>query len=121
MALQDVVRCCCAAVRQELGGWFSEATYHRALEAELRLRGIPYESEVTVLVPYKGHTVGTVRVDLVVDGSLLVELKATPRLHPQHDGQARKYLGLLRLETALVANMTGADGVEFSSVTSTSA
>lgn len=110
--LTERVLDCCRRVRGEVGDAHSEAVYHRALEVELRLRGIPYQTEKVVTVEYRGYTVGAVRVDLLVDDSLVVELKAAPKLYPNHVEQALKYLALLGVETGLVVNMTGPEGVQ---------
>jgi GxxExxY protein len=68
------------AVHSELGGNWSESIYHRALERELSERGIPFHSEGTIPVIYKGAPVGRRRPDLFIvpedDATIVVELKA---------------------------------------------
>lgn len=66
-------------VHTELGSGFTESVYHRALEHELSDRGVPFTSEGTIPVFYKGFPVGRRRPDLFVetdDGTVVVELKA---------------------------------------------
>lgn len=106
MLTEDVLAAC-RAVREGLGPSFTEAVYHHALEVELRSRGLPYESEKVVPVEYKGHAVGAVRLDVLVDKRLVVELKATSRLQDCHSEQAAKYMRLIGAEDALVVNFTG--------------
>lgn len=59
-----------------LGKGHTESIYHAALELELRYRNINYQREVIVPIMYKQHSIGHVRVDLIVDDRVLVELKA---------------------------------------------
>ena len=61
---------------------FLEAVYVRALEFELRSHGLDVQREVPVTVRYKEQDVGLYRVDLLVDGWILVEAKATKLLDP---------------------------------------
>jgi GxxExxY protein len=66
-------------VHDTLGAGHTEATYHRALERELSGRGIPFSSENTIPITYKGTTVGSRRPDIFVttdDGIIIIELKA---------------------------------------------
>ncbi len=69
-------------VHEILGVGHSETTYHRAMERELSERGIPFSSEGTIPIFYKGSPVGRRRPDLFVesdDGTVIVELKAGSR------------------------------------------
>ncbi len=91
-------------VYQILGAGFSERVYHNAMEVLLRKEGIPYETERIVPVVFEGHTIGNMRADLIVDGTLVVELKATKVLTPAMNTQARKYLQLLNLPVAMLVN-----------------
>jgi GxxExxY protein len=79
VGLEKAVMDCCECVYTEIGPAASERCYHEALTVELRLRGIPYERERHALMKYKGHVIGSVRIDLVVDDALIVELKAVTR------------------------------------------
>ena len=68
-------------VHTELGPGFLESIYQRALEAELRRRGLSYESQRRINLAYKGEPIGDHVLDLVVDGSVVVELKAVSLDH----------------------------------------
>lgn len=66
-------------VHEELGVGHTESTYHRAMEREFSERGIPFTSEGTIPIFYKGNPVGRRRPDMFVegeDGTIIVELKA---------------------------------------------
>jgi len=82
-------------VHATLGPGFAECIYHRALEAELRKNNIPYESERIVPISYEGMSIGHVRLDIVVNGEMILELKAVAKLSPDHELQIRNYLKLV--------------------------
>jgi len=74
------------------GPGYLESVYEEALCIELSLRGIPFLRQVLVAVDYKGHPVGESRLDLLVGGTLVVELKAVDALGPVHSAQMFSYL-----------------------------
>jgi GxxExxY protein len=61
-------------VHRRYGPGLDEALYEAAVEVELRLRGIPFESQVWIDVMYKGQIIGKRRMDLIVGERLVVEL-----------------------------------------------
>ena len=79
-------------VHRELGPGYLESVYEEALCVELRLRGLPFVRQPLVEVAYKGHLVGEARLDLLVGGALIVELKAVETLLPIHTAQVVSYL-----------------------------
>ena len=79
-------------VHRILGPGYGEWVYENALCAELRLRAVPYERQVATAIEYKGECVGEGRLDLVVAGHLVVELKAVATLAPVHTAQVLAYL-----------------------------
>ncbi|MFH1732855.1 MAG: GxxExxY protein [Planctomycetota bacterium] len=83
---------CCIRVHKELGPGFLESVYHRALEVELAENDIPFESEKEVAISFRGHFVGDHRLDFLVDGELVVELKTVEKLGRDHYAQVRSYL-----------------------------
>jgi len=82
-------------VFEELGPGFTESVYHRALERELSERQIPFHSEGTILIMYKGAPVGRRRPDLFIvpdlGGTIIVELKAGSK---SGTGQLAQYLDM---------------------------
>ena len=101
-------------VHRTLGTGFLEAAYEHALAVELELRRIPARRQVPVTVDYKGHTVGTGRVDLLVSGRLVVEVKAVRSLAPEHVAQLTSYLAALGRPLGLLLNFGAlrmADGI----------
>jgi GxxExxY protein len=63
------------SVVDELGGGHSESTYRNAMQVGLRQEGIQHESERSLSIEFRGEYVGLVRADLVVEKSLVIELK----------------------------------------------
>lgn len=91
-------------VHRQLGPGYLEAVYEEALAHELRLLQIPFVRQPIIEVPYKGVAVGTGRIDMIVDGRLIVELKAVDELNTLHAAQLRSYLRTLKLELGLLIN-----------------
>jgi GxxExxY protein len=89
-------------VYRHLDYGYGEHLYVMALERELRCRGHQIAREYGVIVYYKGEELGQERLDLVVDGKLIVEVKATERLHPSAHRQLISYLKSTRLEVGLL-------------------
>ncbi len=95
---------CAQKVHSVLGPGFPESVYHRALCVELVKAKIPFESEKSVEVWYEGHLCGTFRMDIVVDGKVVLELKALNGLADDHLAQALSYLRATGLNLAIVLN-----------------
>ena len=91
-------------VHATLGPGFTEGVYQNALALEMALEDIPFEREVKLEVRYRGELVGTYRVDLLVDGRLILELKAVQTILPEHEVQVVNYLTATGLEQALLLN-----------------
>lgn len=98
-----------------LGNGYPELTYRRALSIELDLRGIKHICELEMDLRYKGHDIGKRRVDLFVEGIVMVELKAVTELDDAHLAQAINYLEASGLEVGLLINF-GSRSLEFKRV-----
>lgn len=91
-------------VHRVLGPGYLESVYEQALAVELELRRIAFEKQRPIGVEYKGHAVGEGRLDLLVAGRLVVELKAVDALAPIHTAQVMSYLKTLSLPLGLLIN-----------------
>ncbi|MEX2604735.1 MAG: GxxExxY protein [Gracilimonas sp.] len=91
-------------VHSELGNGFREIVYHRSMIHELTRKGLNFESELTMPLYYRDAKVGARRVNLLVEGKILVELKAVGELNDQHISQVLNYLKAYKLEVALLLN-----------------
>jgi GxxExxY protein len=79
-------------VYNELGYGLLESIYARALQILLEERGFRVEREVMIMVPFHGHQIGPQRIDMVIEGRIVVELKATDHLVPAAHQQLRSYV-----------------------------
>src|SRR5258706_7366009 len=91
-------------VHRILGPGFLESVYEEALCVELGLRGVRYEKQVPVAVDYKGSSVGESRLDLLVEGVLIVELKAVEAFAPIQTAQVISYLKATGRKLGLLIN-----------------
>lgn len=91
-------------VHKELGPGLLESVYHKCLKHELDQRGINYLSEVQVPVLYKELKLDAdLRCDLLIEDSLVVELKSIERIKPVHEAQL-SYMKLLSAPIGLIIN-----------------
>jgi GxxExxY protein len=91
-------------VYNQLGPGFLESVYAAALAVELTRRGVPFAREVPTTVRYEGVDVGRFLADLIVDGRVLVELKAVEALSDAHGKQVLNYLAATGIEVGLLLN-----------------
>ena len=91
-------------VANGLGHGFLEAVYQKALLHELRQRRLAARAHGAFRVHYKGQDVGCYYADLVVEGSVIVELKTVQKLAPAHVGQVVNYLRASGLSLGLLLN-----------------
>jgi GxxExxY protein len=91
-------------VHRRLGPGFLEAIYEKALVIELRRRGLEVEPQVEVSIEYCGAEVGKHRLDLLVEHTIIVELKAIKDLEDIHFAIVRSYLKATGKEHGLLMN-----------------
>lgn len=93
-------------VHKFLGNGFQELIYQRALAYELGWAGLGFVREIPQDIYYKElrEPIGTRRADFIVEGKVLVELKAVKELEDVHLAQALNYLKIYRLEVGLLIN-----------------
>ena len=96
---------CAMEVYKQLGPGLLESVYEQALIHELTLNYIPVESQVEIKVNYKGINItDNLRLDLLVDDSVIVELKSVEELKPIHHKQLLTYLRLMNKKVGLLIN-----------------
>ena len=92
-------------VQNELGEGFLELVYHDALNMELRLRDIPYETEKQIAIYYKGQPLDRIyKADLVCYDKIVVELKSVEKLKAEHTAQLLNYLKATGLPMGILIN-----------------
>jgi len=94
-------------VHRQLGPGFLEKIYQEALCLEFCARAISFEREKSITVNYKGVLIPGQRVDLIVAGCVIVELKATATLHLVHEAKVISYLRTTGLRLGLLLNFHG--------------
>jgi GxxExxY protein len=102
--LSHAVIGCAYAVANELGPGFLEKNYENAMMIELKDRGLKAEQQVALRVLYKGQDVGHYIADILVEGSLLLELKSIEALKKSHAAVVINYLKATELKTGLLIN-----------------
>ena len=92
-------------VHQTLGPGLLESVYEACLCVELRKRGIRYKSQAPIPLVYEGVAIEAgLRLDLLVEGSIVLEIKSVERLLPVHQSQLLTYLKLADLHLGLLIN-----------------
>lgn len=91
-------------VHRHLGPGLLESTYEQALCVELELRGLALERQKCLPIEYKGHLLGEYRLDLLVAGAVVVEVKSVDRLDPIFDAQVLTYLRATGCRRGLLVN-----------------
>jgi GxxExxY protein len=94
-------------VYNTLGNGFLEAVYQKALAHELTLRGIPFVEQVRLPVTYKNLLVGEYVADFVIDGKIILEIKAVSHFKNEHQAQAMHYLAATGYKLAILVNFGG--------------
>jgi GxxExxY protein len=104
--ISQIVLDAAITVHRTLGGpGLLESVYQNALVYELELRGLHVEKEICVPVIYKGVEVGDpLRIDILVEGKVVIECKATDKDNPIFAVQTLTYLRLLNLHLGLLLN-----------------
>ncbi len=91
-------------VYNELGYGFLEKVYQNALFLELKKRGFSVEAQKQIRVYYKGYQVGEYYADIIVNNTVILELKAAKTLVKEHEWQLLNYLKATGIEVGLLLN-----------------
>ena len=92
-------------VHRTMGPGLLESVYHQCMKHELGIRGIAYETEVQIKAEYKGLEFDCAyRMDIVVNNSVVLELKVVEHLLPIHEAQLLSYLRLTGKKLGLLIN-----------------
>ena len=98
---------CAIAVHKALGPGLVEVTYEEALCIELAEDGLRFTRQIGVPVTYRGKLIGEYRPDLVVENSVVVEIKSVERLIGVHQAQLLSYMRVLNVSVGLLLNFNG--------------
>lgn len=103
---------CAKRIRRQLGPGFLEKVYKNAMVVELRKLKLNFETEKLIQVLYDGIVVGEYRTDIIVEGKLILELKATQELTIANEVQLVNYLTSTGIDDGLLINF-GSDKLQF--------
>jgi GxxExxY protein len=99
-----VIICCAQKVHKNLGSGFQEVIYQRALEIEFKKEKLKFEKEKEMNIYYESTLIGKRRVDFLVDGDIMVELKAIAELEKLNVAQIINYLEAYKVKVGLLIN-----------------
>jgi GxxExxY protein len=105
--LEELIRTVIGAaieVHRHLGPGFIESIYEPSLSHELSLRGIKFERQKSIIINYKGLKISGQRLDILVEGQLILELKSVEEIAPIHVAQLISYLRSTKLRAGLLIN-----------------
>ena len=92
------------AVLNELKPGLDEKLYENALVIELRIRGHTIEQQRRFPVHYRGELIGSLILDLIIDGTVIIDPKVVTAFNDTHIAQMLGYLNITGLEVALLLN-----------------
>ena len=96
---------CALEVHKQLGPGLLESTYEQCLARELSDAAIAFELQKSMPVEYKGLWLGCgYRIDVLVEGQIILELKSVEKLLPIHEAQLLTYMKLARVKIGLLIN-----------------
>ena len=91
-------------VYNKLGYGFLEKVYENAMTIEFKKEGVPVASQFPIKVFYDNEVIGEYFADILVDGKVIVELKASSNLSPENEAQLLNYLKATNIEVGLLLN-----------------
>jgi GxxExxY protein len=103
---------CAMEVHRLLGPGYLESVYEKALSIELKESGLECQNQIAIPVFYRGQSVGDFSADMIVEGKVIVELKACQALHAQHEAQLVNYLTATGINDGLLFNF-GTNSLQF--------
>jgi len=95
---------CAIEVHRHLGPGLLESIYESALCIELKMAGLAHERQKPVPVTYKGHALGEHRLDVLVEDTVILELKSVERFDPVFEAQILSYLRMTGKPLGLLIN-----------------
>ena len=118
MSLDEItykINGCAMKVHNTLGNGFQELIYQRCLAIELERAGLKFGREIEQIIYYDSIRVGTRREDFVVEGQVIVELKAVINLEDAHLSQAKNYVVAYDFPIGLLINF-GSTSLQFKKI-----
>jgi GxxExxY protein len=114
MEFEDLTKCiigCSYKVYNRMGFGFLESVYEKCMMIELRKAGLRAENQTPIIVHYEGEEVGAFVADVIVDDTVILELKSVTQLAKAHEVQLVNYLVATNKPVGLLINF-GEEKVE---------
>ncbi|MDD5454965.1 MAG: GxxExxY protein [Candidatus Ratteibacteria bacterium] len=103
--LTEKIIACCFKIHSELGPGFNEKIYHNALKIALQEKNLKYQTEKQFSVSFQDEKVGSLKLDLIVENKVVVEVKAlTGHIPEVFKHQVLSYLKVTGLHIGLLVN-----------------
>ncbi|MEW6605830.1 MAG: GxxExxY protein [bacterium] len=102
--LTYAIRSCLMEVYNKLGPGFREETYKKAVIEELNIKGLSVLTEHPIQIIYRDKIIDEYRLDLIVEGKVILEIKAVAELHPRFEAQLLSYLKASQVKIGLLVN-----------------
>ncbi len=103
--MEDLLIDCISKIVSTIGVGHLESIYHQAMIVELKKKSIQFESEKTLPVMYDGILIGTARPDIIINDSVIVEMKTITTIGKKEHNQANKYMRLTGIKEAYIVNV----------------
>lgn len=109
MALADAIRTTAYQIHTHLGTGYVEKVYENCLKHRLEKQGMQVAQQVPMSVfDEDGYKIGFYEADLIVDGLIIIELKAVKALLPEHEAQLLNYLKTTHIKDGMLINFGSA-------------
>ena len=95
---------CAIEVHRQLGPGLLESIYEKALCIEFSFVGLKFENQKSIVVQYKNKRIGEFRIDILVEKSIVLELKSVERFDPVFEAQLLSYMKLGNYKIGLLIN-----------------
>jgi GxxExxY protein len=95
----------CFEVSNELGAGFLESVYQKALQIALSQKNMRVEIQSPLKVLFRGQVVGDFYADMIIEDSVIVELKVAKALSSEHEAQLMNYLKATKMRVGLLVNL----------------
>ena len=105
-SLKDITEkiiACAIEVHSTLGPGLLESVYEEALAYEFELRGIKFERQKEIMLEYKGKSIGPHRIDFLIEGQVLLEIKATEGMKKIFEAQLLTYMRATKKKVGLLS------------------
>jgi GxxExxY protein len=103
--MNEILSQCISKIVETIGVGHLESVYHHALIVELKKKSVQFDSEKALPIIYEGVFIGTVKPDLIINNSIIVEMKTIAAIGKKEHNQTNKYMRLTGFTEAYIVNV----------------